>query len=205
MASPAASRLILASGSPYRRQMLEAAGLTFDVIPADIDEASLKSKFMACSSALNPAAIAGALARAKAQVVSSQNNGALVIGSDQVLTFEGELLSKPSDTAAARHQLEQLRGKTHRLLSAVAIAQAGEIVWEHVGEAVLTMRRFTGTFLDKYIATVGPRICQTVGSYEIEGLGIQLFERVEGDHFTIIGLPLLPLLAELRSRGVLAT
>ncbi len=204
MASPAAPRLILASGSVYRRRMLEAAGLTFDVIPAGIDETSLKRKVMAGSSAQDPAAIARALARAKAEAVSCQNTAALVIGSDQILAFEGELLSKPGDLAKAREQLELLRGKTHRLLSAVAIAQAGEIVWEHVGEAVLTMRRFTSTFLDQHIASVGPQICQTVGSYAIEGLGIQLFERIEGDTFTIVGLPLLPLLAELRSRGAIA-
>ena len=102
-------------------------------------------------------------------------------------------------------QLDRLRGRTHRLLSAVALAQGGDILWTHVGEAVLTMREFSPAFLERYLAQAGASLCQIVGAYEIEGLGIQLFERVEGDHFTIIGLPLVPLLAELRSRGVIET
>lgn len=205
MASIAAPPLILASGSPYRRKMLEAAGVAFNVVPADIDEASLKRQLAASTSELAPAAIAEALAKAKAVAVSGRHPDALVIGSDQVLDLDGELLNKPGDLAAARVQLQHLRGKAHRLLSAVALAHAGDIVWTYVGEAVLTVRRFTSGFLERYIARAGPGICQIVGAYEIEGPGIQLFERVEGDNFTIVGLPLLPLLAELRSRGVLAS
>jgi septum formation protein len=200
----ASRSLILASGSPYRRNMLQAAGLAFRVVPADVDEAALKRGLAAQTPKPAPAAIADALARAKAQSVSVRHAGATVIGADQILEHAGELLDKPGDLAAARAQLERLRGKTHRLISAVVVAEAGQVLWTHVAEAVLTMRPFTPEFLERYLAEAGPDLCQIVGAYEIEGLGIQLFERVEGDHFTIIGLPLVPLLAELRSRGVIA-
>jgi septum formation protein len=197
--------LILASGSPYRRKMLEAAGLAFRVVPADVDEAALKRDLTSQTPKPAPAAIADALARAKAQSVSVRHATATVIGADQILEHAGELLDKPGDLAAARAQLERLRGETHRLISAVVLTEEGQVVWSHVDEAVLTMRAFTPEFLDRYLAAAGDDLCRIVGAYEIEGLGIQLFERVEGDHFTIIGLPLVPLLAELRSRGVIAT
>ena len=203
MASSGRPPLVLASGSPHRRKLLEAAGLEFEVVPADVDEAALKSKLAVADTA--PAAVAEALARAKAVAVSARHPGAVVIGADQVLALNGQLFDKPSDLAVARKQLEHLRGKTHRLLSAVALAQAGDIVWKNVGEAVLTMRHFSREFLDDYLARSGDRLLGTVGAYEIEGVGIQLFERIEGDYFTIIGLPLLPLLAELRTRGVAGT
>ena len=195
--------LILASGSPYRRKMLEAAGLSFHVVPADVDEAALKRGLAAQSPKPISAAVADALARAKAQSVSARHPDATVIGADQILALGDDLLDKPGDLAAARVQLERLRGKTHRLISAVVVAEAGQVLWTHVDEAVLTMRPFSREFLDRYLAEADPGLCQIVGAYEIEGPGIQLFERVEGDHFTIIGLPLVPLLAELRSRGVI--
>ena len=197
--------LILASGSPYRRKMLEAAGLSFHVVPADVDEAALKRGLAAQSPKPISAAVADALARAKAQSVSARHPDATVIGADQILALGDDLLDKPGDLAAARVQLERLRGKTHRLISAVVVAEAGKVLWTHVDEAVLTMRPFSREFLDRYLAEADPGLCQIVGAYEIEGPGIQLFERVEGDHFTIIGLPLVPLLAELRSRGVMAS
>jgi septum formation protein len=204
MANPVARPpLILASASPYRRRMFENAGVAFSVVPADVDEASLKRRL--AGKAQPAAAVADALARAKAQDVSARYPDAMIIGADQILAVDNELLDKPGDLAAARAQLERLRGRTHRLLSAVALAQGGDILWTHVGEAVLTMREFSPGFLDRYLAHAGASLCQIVGAYEIEGLGIQLFERVEGDHFTIIGLPLVPLLTELRSRGVIAT
>jgi len=204
MANRAVAPLILASASPYRRRMLENAGVAFSVVPADVDEASLKRRLAAGK--VQPAdAVAEALARAKAASVSNMHPDAIVIGADQILAVNDELLDKPGDLTAARAQLERLRGRTHRLLSAVALAQGGDILWTHVGEAVLTMREFSPGFLDRYLAHAGASLCQIVGAYEIEGLGIQLFERVEGDHFTIIGLPLLPLLTELRSRGVIET
>ena len=195
--------LILASGSPYRRKMLEAAGLSFRNVPADVDEAALKRGLAAQAPKPIPAAIAGALAHAKAEFVSVRHPDDTVIGADQILALGDELLDKPGDLAAARVQLERLRGKTHRLISAVVVAEAGKVLWTHVDEAVLTMRPFSPEFLDRYLAEAGAGLCQIVGAYEIEGPGIQLFERVEGNHFTIIGLPLVPLLAELRSRGVI--
>jgi septum formation protein len=195
--------LILASGSPYRRKMLEAAGLAFRVFPADVDEAALKRVLASQTPKPAPAAIADALARAKAQSVSARHANATVVGADQVLEHAGELLNKPGDLAATRAQLERLRGETHRLISAVVLAEDGQVVWSHVDEAVLTMRAFSPEFLDRYVTGAGPDLLQIVGAYEIEGPGIQLFERVGGDHFTIIGLPLVPLLAELRSRGVI--
>jgi len=195
--------LILASGSPYRRKMLEAAGLSFHVVPADVDEAALKRGLAAQTPKPIPATIADALARAKAESVSVRHPDATVIGADQILALGDELLDKPGDLAAARVQLERLRGKTHRLISAVVVAEAGKVLWTHIDEAVLTMRPFSREFIDRYVAQAGPGLCQIVGAYEIEGPGVQLFERLEGDHFTIIGLPLVPLLAELRSRGVI--
>ena len=200
---PEAARveLLLASASPFRRKMLEAAGLQFRVVPANVDETALKRTLSARG--LAPAAVAEAVAAAKAEAVSSGFPENLVVGADQVLALEDEMLDKPADLAAARAQLEQLRGRTHRLFSAVALAQGGQMVWCKVERATLTMRDFSSGFLDTYLARSGTGLCQIVGSYEIEGPGIQLFERVEGDHFTIIGLPLMPLLAELRARGVI--
>jgi septum formation protein len=198
MAEAGGSRLILASGSPFRRKMLEAAGLHFEVVPPDVDEAALKREL----AGRGGAAIAAELAVAKALAISRTRPEALVIGADQVLDVGGELLDKPGDMSAARAQLMRLRGRTHRLLTAVALARGGQAVWRHAEIATLTMRAFSEEFLDAYLAKAGVGLCRIVGAYEIEGLGIQLLERVEGDHFTIVGLPLLPLLAELRARGV---
>lgn len=192
--------VLLASASPFRRRLLKAAGVPFRVVPADVDEAPLERSLAGKVSA---AGLAEALAAAKAESVSARLPDDLVIGADQVLAFGEELLGKPADIAAARVQLERLRGSTHRLLSAVVLAQGGRVVWSKVDTATLTMRAFSGAFLDGYLARSGERLLATAGAYEIEGLGIQLFDRVEGDYFTIIGLPLLPLLAELRARGVI--
>ncbi len=201
----AAPPLILASGSPYRRGMLEAAGLSFEVVVADVDETALKRALAARAPKPQAAEVAERLACAKAVAVSTRHPEALVIGADQVLALGEELFDKPGGVAAARAQLARLRGKTHRLISAVALAQGESVLWSHCGEATLTMRAFSDAFLDRYVAAAGPRIAGIVGAYEIEGPGVQLFDRIEGDHFTIIGLPLVPLLAELRSRGAIAT
>ncbi len=191
--------LLLASASPFRRRLLDAAGVPFRVVPADVDESVLKRGL---AGTVGPEGLAEALAAAKAEAVSARHPGDLVIGADQVLALGDELFGKPADLAAARAQLERLRGRTHRLLSAVALAQGGRVVWAKVESASLTMRDFSASFLDEYVAGRGERLLATAGAYEIEGLGIQLFDKVEGDYFTIIGLPLLPLLAELRARGV---
>lgn len=199
-----APRLILASASPFRRQMLVAAGLTFEAVPARIDERAVENALMRSRQAVDASGVAAALAIAKGMAVEKEYPGALVIGCDQVLGFEGALLSKAESVAAARAQLARLRGKAHTLHSGICLIRSGEIVWSHVEIARMTMRAFSDAWLDAYVARMGERLCWTVGGYEIEGEGIQLFERIEGDHFTIIGLPLLALLAQLRALKVLA-
>lgn len=202
MADAASAGLVLASASRFRRKLLEAAGVPFRVVPARVDEAALKSDLVP---KVGPGELAKALAAAKAEAVSRELPGSLVVGADQVLVLDDAVLDKPRDLAAAREQLQRLRGRTHMLLSAVALAEDGRVAWTMVEEATLTMRDFSGEFLDEYLSQCGATVCEIVGAYEIEGFGIQLFERVEGDHFTIIGLPLLPLLAELRARGMVQT
>jgi septum formation protein len=200
MAEMATRELLLASASVFRRKLLEAAGVAFRVVPAQVDEAEIKAHL---ASRVGPNTLAEVLAVAKAEAVSAMFPGSLVIGADQVLALGAQIIDKPRDLAEARAQLEQLRGKTHRLFTAVALAEDGRTVWRIGDSATLTMRQFTGEFVDGYLAQSGDGVCQLAGSYDIEGRGIQLFERVEGDHFTIIGLPLLPLLAELRACGVI--
>ncbi len=195
-----AGGLVLASASPFRRRLLEAAGVAFTVVAAKVDEAAIKRGHGA---GLTPAALADTLAAAKAEAVSRAYGNSLVIGSDQVAALGSRVFNKPADLAEARAHLEELRGKTHRLFTAVALAQNGNVVWRRTEIANLTMRAFSGEFLDWYLAEGGTRLCQMAGAYEIEGPGIQLFERIEGDHFTIVGLPLVPLLAELRKRGAI--
>jgi septum formation protein len=194
------AEVVLASTSPFRRKMLWAAGVRFHVTPPKVDEAAMKRELGARG---EPGALAQALATAKAEAVSRGTPRSLVIGADQVLALDDRLFDKPRDMVEARAQLKSLRGRTHRLFSAVSLARAGRAVWTMVDSASLTMRDFSDEFLDWYLAKGGADLTRTVGAYEIEGPGIQLFERVEGDQFTIIGLPLLPLLAELRARGVL--
>jgi septum formation protein len=201
MAEPRRRQLVLASASPSRRRMLEAAGVAFEVVPADVDEEALRRRL----AGVPVARIAETLARAKAEAVSARLPEALVIGADQVLALGDRVLGKPHGTAEAREQLKLLRGTAHSLHTAVGLALAGATVWSHADTASLVMRPFSDTFLEGYLAEMGERVCQTVGAYEIEGRGVQLFERVAGDQFTIIGLPLLPLLAELRARGAIGT
>jgi septum formation protein len=199
-ATGVAAGLVLASASPFRRKLLEAAGVAFRVVPAAVDEAAIKRNQ---GSRLGPAMLAETLAAAKAESVSRECGDSLVIGSDQVAALGSRIFDKPASVAEARTHLEDLRGKTHRLFTAVALAQNGRVLWRVTQSASLTMRAFSDEFLDRYLADGGAHLCQMAGAYEIEGRGIQLFERVEGDHFTIVGLPLVPLLAELRARGVL--
>jgi len=203
MVDPSHPRLVLASASPFRRRMLEAAGLSFAVAPANVDEAAVKDGLLRSGSSLP--AMAEALAVAKAEAVSTRLPDALVIGADQVLACGAELFNKPASVAEARRQLLHLRSKTHQLHTAVALAAQGRAVWTRVETASLAMRPFTHAFLCQYLAQVGENACRTVGAYEIEGPGIQLFDRIEGDMFSVIGLPLMPLLSELRARGVIAT
>jgi len=193
----------LASASPFRRRMLEAAGLAFTVVAPDIDEAAVKGTLLRSGS--TPREVAHGLAVAKAEVVSAGLRDALVIGADQVLACGAEMFSKPVSIAEAREQLVRLRGKSHELHTAVALAGGGKAVWTRLETATLAMRAFSDAFLADYLARLGERVERTVGAYEIEGPGIQLMERIEGDMFTIIGLPLLALICELRLRGAIAT
>lgn len=195
--------LILASGSATRRAMLEAAGIAVAVSPAGVDEEAIRDRMLADNPTVPHARIALALAEEKAKAVSTRCDNALVIGADQVLSFEGRLLEKPRDLEEARASLRALRGKTHTLHSAVALAETGETVWHDVAEARLTMRAFSDDALDAYLDRVGDVVTTSVGAYQIEGPAIQLFAAVEGDHATVLGMPLLPLITELLRRGVL--
>ena len=198
------SQIVLASTSRARREMLAAAGVAFTVEAADVDEPAIRKTLLAAKSAATPPQIADALARAKAEDVSQRHKGSLVIGGDQVLALGTELLTKAKDEAAARATLKKLRGMTHELHSAVALAVDGRVLWTHTGTARLKMRDFSDAFLEEYLTRAGDRIGQSVGAYELEGLGVQLFDKIEGDYFTVLGLPLLPLLAELRAHGMIA-
>jgi septum formation protein len=192
--------LILASGSAARRQILTGAGVPFGVQPADIDEEALKEALLAKGE--RPIAIAQALARAKALARSKQTPG-LVIGADQTLDLAGTLFNKAASLAEAEASLRLLRGKTHQLHSATALALNGQLVWQEVVSASLTMRDFSDRFLSRYLEQQGPAILSCVGGYQLESHGVQLFEQIEGDYFTILGLPLSGLLAQLRQWGVL--
>jgi septum formation protein len=195
-------RLVLASASQTRARILAAAGIEFAVDPASIDEAAAKREYRAKRASVEE--VAGELAERKARTVAARNSGAWVIGADQMLDFAGSWFDKPRDAAGARAQLLALEGNSHRLISAVAIASGSEILWRHHEAATLTMRRFGAGFLDRYLAETGAAALQSVGSYQLEARGIQLFERIEGDYFAILGLPLLSLLKFLRERGALA-
>lgn len=192
--------LILASGSATRRQLLTGAGVPFSVQPADIDEEALKEALLAKGQ--RPIAIAQALAGAKALARSKQTPG-LVIGADQTLDLYGTLFNKAATLAEAEASLRLLRGKTHQLHSATALALNGQLVWQEVVSASLTMRDFSDRFLSRYLEQQGPAILSCVGGYQLESHGVQLFEQIEGDYFTILGLPLSGLLAQLRQWGVL--
>jgi septum formation protein len=193
-------KLILASGSSSRRALLENAGLEFEVMPAELDERAAETPLLQAGAAVEDIALA--LAIAKATMVSEAHAGALVIGGDQMLDLDGERLTKQADMEEARHQLLKLSGKTHTLHSAVACVRDGEIVWQHVEPAHMTMRKLTPQFIGRYLAAVGPNALSSVGAYQIERRGIQLFEKIDGDFFAILGLPLLRLLAFLRAQGI---
>jgi septum formation protein len=193
------SELVLASGSAIRADLLRRAGVDFAVETAAVDDAAIKQSFHA--ERLPAADCAVALAEAKASRVSRRHPGALVIGADQMLVCDGAWYDKPRDRAAARDELRSLRGKRHELVGAVCVVRDGERLWHVVERSVLTMRRFSDSFLDAYLDAAGNTVLASVGAYQLEGLGVQLFERVEGDFFAILGLPLLPLLAFLRGHG----
>ena len=195
------TRLVLASGSTVRAKLLIGAGLTFDARPSDVDEGALKKS----NNGLAANDLAEILAHAKARAISKDSMEALVIGADQILECEGQIYDKPVGEKGVRSHLRSLRGRVHQLVSAVCVAEGGEIVWSHTALANLTMRDFDDIYLEHYIRRAGPEVQSSVGAYRLEDIGIQLFELVEGDYFTILGLPLLPLLAFLRQRGILVS
>ncbi len=192
--------IVLASASAVRAALLRAAGVPVVVDAAAIDEAEVKASLRTAGA--DAAATAETLAELKAQRVSRRHGGALVLGADQVLECDGVLFDKPSDLAAARRQLLALRGRQHRLLSAVVLMRDGRRLWHHLGRASLTMRGFSEAFLNEYLHASEAAL-SSVGGYQLEGPGAQLFADVDGDYFTILGLPLLPVLDILREHGVL--
>jgi septum formation protein len=196
----AAAPLVLASGSVVRRKVLEAAGIPIEVRPASIDERAIE----ASAPRHDPSAVATLLARSKALWVAKEIPGRLVVGADQILVLGNRRLDKPADRAAARAQLQALAGRTHELHAGVAVARGQNVLFEHVDVARMTMRPLSDAFLDRYLDAAGPVVIASVGVYQLEALGVHLFERIEGNYFTILGLPLLPLLAYLRTEGSLA-
>jgi len=195
--------LIIASQSSARRDMLQNAGLDIECHPARIDEPAIKASLLA-QNAL-PRDIADALAEMKARRVAGKFPDRLVLGADQILVHKGKIFDKPTSLEEAKSQLLTLRGQSHLLFSAVVIYDQGAPVWRHIGRAELTMRDFSAAFLDRYIAQMGDDLFTTVGGYKLEILGSQLFLSVKGDYFSVLGLPLLEVLAFLRGKGICQT
>lgn len=191
--------LILASQSRARGVLLGNAGLVFEAIPAAIDERALQR----ASGLTAPGAVAALLAREKAKAVAATHPGRVVLGADQTLALGTRLFDKPADRAAAHAQLRALTGRTHELHAAFAVVSDGEVLAEQVSVARLTMRPLDDDAIAHYLDAAGAAVTASVGAYQLEGLGVHLFSRIEGDHFTILGLPLLPLLQSLRARGLL--
>ncbi|MBB4186681.1 Maf-like protein [Sinorhizobium terangae] len=191
--------LVLASASPFRRALLENAGLAFQARAAEIDERALEEPLEKAGA--SPVNVALALAEAKAKDVARHFSGALVIGSDQTMSLGSRVYHKPKDMSEAADHLLSLSGQTHSLNSAIVLVRGGEVVWRHVSSAHMTVRPLSRGFVERHLSRVGEKALASVGAYQLEGEGIQLFEKIEGDYFTILGLPLLPLLSKLRDLG----
>jgi septum formation protein len=191
--------LILASTSRTRQEMLRAAGLSFTALPSGVDEAALKAGFSG-----PPAQLAQALARAKALAVAGAHPGALTLGADQLLVQDGQIFDKPASLAEAARHLRAFSGGSHQLVTAACLYRGDKLVWSGTEVATLHVRPLSDAFIARYLAAEGEAVLASVGAYRLEGLGAQLFSRLEGDHFTILGLPLLPVLAALRAAGALA-
>ena len=194
--------LILASSSKVRARLLEAAGVAFIVEPPGLDEHAMRQA-VSGTGALSPQDVAEVLARAKAEAVIELARDAFVIGADQVLALGDRILAKPESMEAARGELLDLSGRTHTLHTAVAVATDGETIWAETTIATLSMRKLSPEFIGRYLAAAGEEVLSSVGAYQLEGLGIQLFEKIDGDYFSILGLPLLPLLDALRREGAI--
>ncbi|MGH6736504.1 MAG: Maf family protein [Methyloceanibacter sp.] len=194
--------LVLASTSKIRAKLLEAAGVSFTTEAPGLDEGTMREAISG-EKALDPHDVAEVLARAKAEAISDTSAEAYVIGADQVLAFAGKIETKPDSMEAARRQLLDLNGKAHTLHTAVAVATGGETIWAMTETATLTMRKMSPEFIGHYLAAAGGAALTSVGAYQIESVGIQLFDKIEGDYFSILGLPLLPLLDTLRREGVI--
>ncbi|OYX38749.1 MULTISPECIES: nucleoside triphosphate pyrophosphatase [unclassified Sphingomonas] len=196
--------LILASQSASRRAMLDAAGVAYTALPAHVDEAGVKTSLLAAHH--SPRDIADALAEVKAIKISQAHPAALVLGSDSIVArADGVLLDKPADRETAQQHLASLSGGTHHLISAAVVAEQGRPVWRHVDQARLVVRSLSPAFIEAYLDDEWPAIAQCVGCFRIEGRGVTLFDRIEGNHFTILGMPLLPVLGYLRQRGTMAS
>lgn len=193
--------LVLASASPSRRKLMENAGLVFKAVAANVDERAIEQELV--PRALGPGDLAIELAAAKALEVSRRFPAALVIGCDQTMSLGERVFHKPADRAEARSTLCALRGREHRLNSGIVLAREGRELWRHLSTADLSMRTFSDAFLESYLERCGEKVMESVGCYQLEGIGIQLFNSITGDYFTILGLPLLPLLEQLRALGEL--
>lgn len=195
--------LILASASPSRRLVLEQAGVVAEVLPVAVDEAAVKDSLR--HEREDAGAVARALAELKARRAAQARPGALVIGADQMMECEGRWFDKPADRGEAAAHLAALSGRSHRLLSAVCVVRDEQLLWQHLATASLIMRPFGPEFIERYLQAAGDAVLSSVGAYQLEGLGAQLFERVDGDYFAVLSLPLLPLLAFLRPHGLVPT
>ena len=195
------TELILASKSPFRSALLKNAGIAFSTASAEVDERAVEAPLY--ETGATPEEVAQVLAEAKALDVSEKNPGAVVIGCDQTLSLGDKIFHKPADMEAARRQLLKFSGMTHQLNSAVVLAKDGKTLWRHVSIARMTMRDLDPGFVGRYLGRVGDTVLSSVGAYQVEGPGIQLFEKIDGDYFTIVGLPLLPLLDELRKEKLI--
>lgn len=195
------ARLVLASASTSRAAMLANAGLAFAIEPSTVDEAAIKQEMTAEGAAV--AAVAERLAQEKALEVARRNPGVLVLGADQMLDCGGRWLDKPADRAGALEHLRLLRDRTHHLVTSAVVVRDAEVLWHHVERAEMSMRNLSDEFVDRYLDEIGDDACRSVGAYQLEGRGAQLFDRVAGDFFVVLGLPLLPLLDFLRREGVL--
>ena len=195
--------VVLASASASRAAVLRNAGIAVEQVPASVDEDAVKESFRESNGSAAQAATA--LAELKAQHVSRQQPGDFVVGADQMLQCGGVWFDKPIDMDHARRHLIALRGNSHELVAAVCVVREGECLWRHLESATLTMRPFSDAFLDEYLDAVGDTVCSAVGAYRLEERGAQLFSRIEGDYFTILGIPLLPLLGFLVNHGVVTT